>query len=291
MNYYDIKDRFSYSGVKHILKSPRHYQIYLLDGIEMTEAINHGQFVHTATLEADELHKRFALLPEDGMDRNKEGKIEFRSDNNKSRRDEFILTCEANGITPILKQEDWDNLLATSGGIVSMPTYKQVFGMAEREKELIWTDPEFGIKMKGKMDLFVHKKVRGEGFAIIGDIKKMQDIDKDTVRKNIINRGYHGQLACYAEGVKESIGIDLRYPIVIACEEKSQQSGMFLLPLEDYTTPSWSNCSINNGRELYRQAKEIYANCINKYGNPWEPEVRWPGVEYFSENELGLVQL
>lgn len=288
--YYSDKTRFSSSGIKHILKSPAHYQHYLLNGIETTDAMNHGQFIHTATMEQTEIHNRFRLLADPRLEPNKEGKIEFRSALNKSIRDEFINQCEIDGVTPIIKKEDWDEIMSTAGNVSKSKIYQQLFNDAEVEKEFHWIDPEFGIPMKGKMDLF---KVLS-GFGVIGDLKKLPDIDIESMKTYIRHRDrlINAQLAVYSEAVQECLGLETRYHIIIGCHKESQQNGFFLVPQESPEFVSvWQDYSVNAGKTIYTRAKQIYIDCLDRFGNPWEPEVKWPGVEYFASNEFGLVEL
>jgi hypothetical protein len=297
--YYSDKTRLSSSGIKHILKSPAHYQHYLLNGIEVTEAMNHGQFIHTATMEESEIHKRFRLLADPRLEPNKEGKIEFRSALNKSIRDEFINQCEADGITPIIKKDDWDEIMGTAGSVRKSPIYQQLFSDAEIEKEFHWIDPEFGIPMKGKLDLF--KVLSGKDstgnkfkYGLIADVKKLPDIDIESMRKYVRdnNRLIHTQLAVYNESVQECLGLETRYNIVIGCHKETQMNGFFLIPQESPEFVSvWQDYSISAGRIIYTKAKQIYKDCLDKFGNPWEENVVWPGVEYFASNEFGLVEL
>jgi hypothetical protein len=241
-------------------------------------------------MEESEIHNRFRLLADPRLEPNKEGKIEFRSSLNKSIRDEFINQCEADGITPIIKKEDWDEIIGTAGSVRKSPIYQQLFSDAEVEKEFHWIDPEFGIPMKGKLDLF---KVLS-GFAVIGDLKKLPDIDIESMRKYIkdSNRIIHTQLAVYNEAVQECLGLKVNFNIVIGCHKETQMNGFFLVPQESPEFFSvWQDYSISAGKIIYTKAKQIYKDCLDKFGNPWEENVVWPGVEYFSSNEFGLVEL
>lgn len=288
--YYSDKTRFSSSGIKHILKSPSHFQHYLLNGIETTDAMNHGQLIHTATMEESEIHNRFRLLADPRLEPNKEGKIEFRSALNKSIRDEFINQCEIDKVTPIIKKEDWDEIMTTAGFIHKSPIYQQLFSDAEVEKEFHWIDPQYNIPMKGKVDLF---KVLS-GFGVIGDLKKLPDIDIESMKTYIRHRDrlINAQLAVYSEAVQECLGLETRYHIVIGCHKESQQNGFFLVPQESPEFVSvWQDYSVNAGKTIYSRAKQIYKDCLDRFGNPWEDGVKWPGVEYFASNEFGLVEL
>lgn len=288
--YYSDKSRFSSSGIKHILKSPAHYQHYLLNGIETTEAMNHGQFIHTATMEQTEIFKRFRLLADTRLEPNKEGKIEFRSALNKGIRDEFINQCELDKVTPIIKQEDWDEIMTTAGNVRKSPIYQQLFSDAEVEKEFHWIDPEYNIPMKGKVDLF---KVLS-GFGVIGDLKKLPDIDIESMKTYIKHRDrlIHAQLAVYTEAVEVTMGIETKYHIVIGCHKESQQNGFFLVPQSPGEFNSvWQDYSVSAGKTIYTRAKQIYRDCLDKFGEPWMEGVKWPGVEYFATNEFGLVEL
>ena len=112
--------------------------------------MNHGQFIHTATMEESEIHNRFRLLADPRLEPNKDGKIEFRSALNKSIRDEFINQCELDGVTPIIKKDDWYEIIATAGSVKQSPIYKQLFQDAEVEKEFHWikllnaNNPKYG---------------------------------------------------------------------------------------------------------------------------------------------------
>lgn len=295
MGYYDIKDRLSSSGIKHLLKSPRHYQLYLLNGIETTEAMNHGQFIHTATMEKSEIHKRFRLMPVDGLDKTADGKIEFRSKNNKDLKAEFIVSCEEAGIIPIIKKEDWDEILATAGSITELKVYQELFGKASIEEEILWEDPVFGIPMKAKLDLLrIKKPATGEPYAIIGDIKKFPEIDIDSIKGYICakERRINTQLAVYEEAVMCELKLPVKFFIVIACSKELQMSVPCLVPTHCYDSVSpYRDYSIDAGRQIYHEAKRMYKDCLDKYGNPWDNDVIWPGLEYFSDNEFGLIEL
>jgi hypothetical protein len=249
-----------------------------------------GQFIHTATLEPVELHKRFALIPQDGLDKKEDGSYEFRSANNKSIRDAFIQECENKGITAILKPQDWQDLVDTSGAVLKLECWKPLFENAEKEKEFTWIN-EIGVAMKAKLDLL---NILGDGkIAVIGDIKKMPDISIEEARRTIKNRLINAQLAIYEEAVRYNYPeVETFYHIVLACEKGNNIAVAYQLP-ENYNPmiPSWQDISIETGGHIYNECVVAYKDCCERYGNPWDDNVIWPGPEYWSKSAYGLIEL
>lgn len=152
-------------------KSPAHYQWALTAETPDTPAMKFGRAVHAAILEPEKYASDFVTFF--GDRRTKAGKEEYQAliDSGKE----------------IISIEDAETVL---GMVHAIP--RRVFemiSMADKEKALLWTDPESGVECKGRLDAIRN--------GLVIDYKTTTDASTDAFSREAMRYGYDLQAAMY----------------------------------------------------------------------------------------------
>lgn len=233
----------SKSGLDLIARSPAHYAYRT--ATEPTRAMVIGSATHAAILEPAEFDKQYMLL-RDVTDRRssvyKQAAEQFGADN--------VLTgTEADAVIGMRESVRLNSaaveLLDASGHV---------------ELAAFATDPVTGVLVKCKFD-----KLLADLRSV--DLKTTQDL-RDFA-KSVANYRYHVQQAYYSDVFAWATGLQLESFDFLAVEKDAPNaSRIFRLD-----TPS-----VDYGRKLYRQALDLYAECLQR--NDWPmPD---GGLEYIT---------
>lgn len=225
---YHAAERMNNSGIKQILKSPAHYQIYLRQKSEPTKAMIIGSAVHAATLEPDVFEKDYAAIPE-GLDRRtKAGK-------------ETFAELEASGKT-ILAADDYQNVLDIALAVRSHETAGKLFNHGIAEVSVFSEIDD--VPVKARFDWLRNN--------IIVDLKTTDDASPDEFVRSIAKYGYDVQAAWYLD-VAKADGIEISNFIFVAVEKNPPYAvGLYELDAE----------SIEIGRTKYQKGLSIYRHCV-----------------------------
>jgi exodeoxyribonuclease VIII len=173
----------NYSGAKHLLRSPAHFQASLVEEHKDTPALKFGRLVHTATFMPLEFKAKVAILPE-GMDR--------RTKAGKETYEAFLA-----GLLP-----DTD--------VVDAETHAHIADVTESAQEglsalgldhVAWSVEEpmtkqyAGVTIKGRPDLV--SKIGNE--IVVVDLKTTQDASPYSFARDVHNFKYFMQAAWYLE--------------------------------------------------------------------------------------------
>ncbi len=222
----------SKSGLDMIARSPAHYA-YRAE-TEPTRAMVIGSATHAAILEPAEFDKQYMLL-RDVTDRRssvyKQAAEQFGADN--------VLTgTEADSVIGMRESVRLNNSaveLLDASGYVEIAVFS--------------TDPITGVLVKCKFD-----KLLTDLRSV--DLKTTQDL-RDFA-KSVANYRYHVQQAYYSDVFAWATGLQLESFDFLAVEKEAPNaSRIFRLD-----TPS-----VDYGRKLYRQALDLYAECLQR--NDW----------------------
>ena len=193
---YDALDAVNWSTLRHLVKSPAHYQHYLKEGRPDTPAMLLGRAVHKAALEPRAFTEAFTVAPE-GLDRRtREGKAQW--------------AALVNSGLAVLSAGEFGLCLALQAAVRADPEAAAYLRGGEAEVCLQWTDPIFGFACKGLVD-FV-----GDGLLV--DLKTTRDASPWGFGRECYNLKYHCQLAHYAQGYEFQYG--KRPRVVLIAVEK-----------------------------------------------------------------------
>ena len=243
--YHSLTDSVSCSGLKHLLRSPAHFQAYLRGCRDSGDKI--GSAFHSAVLEPDVFNATYGVSC---TARRGKSYTEFV----EQHPDRTILTdAEFSSVKGMLKA-----LIQFS----DFPLWKALRA-SEREKSVIWTDEETGVKVRVRFDAILAP------YAIF-DLKSTTDARPEQFLKQAIRLDYDLQAAIYSEAAYRHTGEKLPFNFVAA--ETAEPHGIFMLTADE--------SMLENGRRKFRRALETYKRCTDTgqwpgYTNAVQPLV-WP---------------
>jgi len=226
----------SKSGLDMIARSPAHYAYRSPQ--EPTRAMVIGSATHAAILEPELFAKQYMLL-KDVTDR--------RSSAYKQAVDQF-------GADNVLTGTEADAVTGMQAALQLNESAKQrLDARGWVELACFASDPVTGVLVKCKFD-----KLTSDFLSV--DLKTTQDL-RDFA-KSVANYRYHVQAAFYADVFEWATGEQLKGFEFLAVEKDAPNaSRIFVLD-----TPS-----IDYGRKLYRQALDVYAECLRNDEWPMPP--------------------
>lgn len=226
---YHAHDSISKSGLDLILRSPAHYKFR--EYMEPSRAMEIGTAIHTALLEPDRFAKEYVLL-KDVKDR---------------RTSEYKQAVSVHGSERVLVAGEADNVAGMQAAVFAHPVASSWLALpGHAELSMFAKDPETGVVVRIRPDYLTE-------YGSIVDIKKTQDARQDAFSKSISTYRYHVQAAFYMDVYQWVTGERAESFRFIAIEEKMPHACM-VYKLDDL--------SIAEGRRLYRQALNTYADCL-----------------------------
>ena len=233
---------YSNTGIGYLLKSPAHYQAYLVEDSKPTPAMMFGTLLHTAVLEPDSFDCRYGVQPAgDG-----------RAAAVKAAREKWV--ADNPGIIPI-SSEDGYAAAHMGANIREHKRLCHLFDGGQREVTMQWQDPITGLACKGRADLW------HPGLGMILDLKTTQDASPGEFGKSAGRMGYYRQAAFYVDGMYAALGLIERPKFVLAAIEKTPPFGVMVYVLDD--------AAMIAGRDAYMEALATAKQC--------EDSGVWPG--------------
>lgn len=239
MNDYEAINAVNKSTLWWLRKSPAHYQWALTSETPDTPALRFGRAVHAAILEPGKYASEYVAFS--GDRRTKTGKEEYQALMDSGK--EIISREDATNVLEMV------NELPTSARVLLIPT--------EKEKVLLWTDPESGVKCKGRLDAIC------KGLVI--DYKTTSDASTDAFAREAMRYGYDLQAAMYLTAA-ELNGYG-KCDFVFIAQEKTAPYAVNIIRA--------SEAFVDRGRWIMRDLLKKWKEC-NETGE-------WPG---YGENEL-----
>ncbi len=230
---YHAADGVSSSQLKTILnKTPAHLQG------EVRKPKTHfdvGDAIHTAILEPIHFSTRFVRGPVDRR-------------GNKWTEAKEAAQAEAK---ILLTEDDYDMAIRVQTAILSKPHLAKYIkaNNAVAEQSAFWIDDDTGLLCKVRPDLWI---ADDDVSGVMIDVKSTVDASPRAFQRACFNYGYHLSAAYYVDGWEDAMG-GLVNKFMILAVEKDPPFEAALYALD----PDFMQA----GREAYRKALDIYADC------------------------------
>lgn len=241
---YQALAALNYSGAKELLKSPAHFQTWLVEPAKETAAMRIGQAVHAAVLEPGHYAADFAVVPECDR-RTKEGKEMFAE----------FQTLHAGKVH--LKQEEADLVGAVSAQII-VTMHRLNVKPVHREVPLAVSYN--GVPLKSCIDIIAE-----DGYLY--DLKTTEDASPRGFQQSV--RAYRYNLQAYFYRLVADLagmGRPLGFRFIVV--EKAPPYAVAVYELG----PNLTSYAI----EDFERAVKLYADCTASGewpGYPTEPQV------------------
>lgn len=249
---YHAAPGISNSGLSIIAsKTPAHYKASIDEPREETPALIEGQRLHLAILEPDEFAKRFAVAPKFDLRKNadKEAKAAWES--------------EHPGIIGI-PEDDWSRYQRIRDAVHANSLCRFLLNNGHAERSIFAQDPVTGVRVKCRPD---YDNSTAHGRFLV-DAKSTEDASPDAFRKSAFNYGYHRQAAFYMDVATWAGGDPAPNGFVFIAFEKKPPFGIIVYePDAEF---------MDYGRKQYREALNLYAECLESDTWPCYPDVVHP---------------
>lgn len=258
---YHAPDSISKSGLDLIARSPAHFRYQ--EKREPTRAMVIGSALHAAVLEPELFAIQYMLL-RNVTDR---------------RASEYKQAVAVHGADFVLTGSEADYVAGMQETVRSHPYAGRVLSDPGRaELSVITTDPVTGVAVRCRFDWLTDA-----GKPV--DLKTTLDARPDAFARSVANYRYHVQAAFYSDVWQWETGETLDRFVFLAVE-KGMPHALAPYMLDDE--------AIAEGRRLYREALNLYADCLERDEWPgYEAQPQWLclpswAVE-FNEEEEGIV--
>ena len=258
---YHAHDSISKSGLDLIARSPAHFRYQ--EKRESTRSMVIGSALHAAVLEPDLFASQYMLL-RNVTDR---------------RASEYKQAVAVHGADFVLIGSEADYVAGMQETVRSHPYSWRVLSEPGRaELSVITNDPVTGVAVRCRFDWLTDA-----GKPL--DLKTTQDARPEAFSRSVANYRYHVQAAFYSDVWQWETGETLDRFVFLAVE-KAMPHALVPYMLDDE--------AIAEGRRLYREALNLYADCLERdewpaYGSDpqWLCLPSW-AVE-FNDEEEGIV--
>ena len=245
-DYNDIQ-AVNKSTLWEMRKSPLHYWHLMHDTPRKdTPAMKLGRAVHAAILTPTAYKRDFVVMPN----------IDRRT---KAGKEEYEAFCEEAKDREIISQEDAETIRMMTSAFRKTPAAAALLKKTRREKPLIWTDAETGVKCKGRIDAL--------SADCVIDYKTTTDAGTEAFRREAIRYGYDLQAAMYME----------------AARANGYSPKDFIFIVQEKSAPYLINI-LHAGDAFIDRGMWIMRDLLAKYKECSETDT-WPG---YGENELIL---
>jgi len=243
----------NWSTVKHMRGTASKCKYNLDNPQEATKAMKLGSALHVATLEPARFEGLFYIHPKTDR-RTREGKEEYAK-----------MVAEAGSRLMIAQGESEHDELNRLQGMAksvrsSRAASKFLDSTGRNEVSILWKDEVLDVYCKARLDKWI-ENLAPVNRGVIVDLKSCQSATDYHFGKDVVNRGYHGQLASYKAGVKAITGKDQIF-VFIAVESEPPFDSITYIPDDD---------AVHKGLACYRECLTKFVEC-QKSGN-------WPGYD------------
>lgn len=221
------------SSLKHMLKSPAHYNYNLKNPVVATPAMLLGSAIHEAILEPNLFEANVVVMPK------------FEGKGSVALKDAWLMQ---NHGKRILKQDDFDMIQNIVQAVKMNKLASQLLSTGAAEESYFWQDPDTGIVCKCRPDYLREKH-------ILVDVKSTIDASMDGFPTQIARHKYHLQAAYYLDGVTAATGQSFDQFIILAVEKE---------PPYAMSVHLMDSGTIDAGRLLYKRALARIKECREK---------------------------
>lgn len=237
------------SHVKHILKSPAHYQAAKQRKFSPTLTMQIGSALHCLLLEGQEQFEKDYILKPEGISlsttKGKEWKASIGKKTILSQTDQYASWDAVHGMAESLKRLEWFN--------ASHPEYRKY-----NELSLYW-DAD-GLSCKCRLDRLILESNR----ALILDLKTTDSVESSSFLKKVIgDMNYLFQSSWYTEGTEAVFDLPATFVFV----------GVERTPPYEVKIFEVDSDAIIEGREQTKTARKLLVRCLKE--KAWgAPEIK-----------------
>lgn len=236
----------SHTGMKHLLRSPKHFQEHLTHRVTRP-AFDFGHAVHARVLGvgADVVAIPEKVLAKNGAASTTEAK-------------EFIEQARADGLVP-LKADVVKRVEATAAAVLANPKAASLLARpGDPEVSGFVTDPDSDVRLRIRVDYLAALR---SGRPLPVDLKTTSDVRRSKLRRVVEDLAYDIQSATYRHALRLITGEDpAPMQLVFVETEAPHEVRVVQLAHQDW---------IEGGELKMRRAIEAYARCTRTG--------QWPG--------------
>lgn len=176
---YQAADGINATGLKEILRSPAHYQVYKTQPAKAeTEAMRFGKLVHMAVLEPARFRFLSVVQPS------------FNLRTNAGRDDLAKWRADQDSKAIVMTEADQPRIQGMLAAVEAHPMLCRLLADGKREVSVWWDDPDTKVLCKGRLDF-----VSAKGVAV--DLKTTKDARAEPFARDVVQNMYHVQMAHY----------------------------------------------------------------------------------------------
>lgn len=185
--YHADKTAVSSSGLKHLIKSPKHFKkLYLeTESSPDTTAMRFGRIVHLALLEPNKFKDKVKCVPDFG---------DLRLVVNREKKKEWLAGLPEG--VEFVSTKEYDALLQVIDSVIENKSASSLIKGGVFECSGFFRDPETGISCKIRPDIM------RLDLAVLPDVKTSSFPDKETFSREIWKYRYDVQMAFYMLGIE-----------------------------------------------------------------------------------------
>lgn len=234
---YHAMPGLSATGMKWILRSPKHYRQMIDHRVEKT-AFDFGHAVHAKILGVG---MNVAVIPDGLLAKNGAAStLEAKA---------FIAQARADGLVPV-KSDVVTEVDAIAEAVLAHPKASPLLALpGDPEVSLFGTDPDTGVHLRGRIDYLA----RTSDQVINVDVKTTNDVRRHKIARTITDFGYDIQSEAYRHLLLIN-GLDPA-PTHLIFVEKDPPHEVRVVSLAN---PLWAL----GGERAMRRAIELYAKCM-----------------------------
>lgn len=247
---FQLPERFNWSTIKLVGRSPKHYIAGLQQPREDTEALQTGRIIHAAVYEPDKF-ERFVVEPRFHRGMKDETAQEKGYAGGKEAYAAFIDEVEDRNLT-IVPAETYNLAVQIRAALDADPAAGPMIRGGYSEQSLEWIDEETGMPCRGRVD-----HVNGR----LSDLKTTTADGLARFPREVAKYSYHGQSAFYSDGLA-ACGIEVEHPPCIIAVEKAAPF--------DAIVYEFGPRELDAGRRMYREYLRTIQRCAEN-GD-------WPGI-------------
>lgn len=260
---YHAMPGLSATGMKWILRSPKHYRQMIDHRVEKT-SFDFGHAVHAKVLGVG---MNVAIIPDTLLAKNGAAStLEAKA---------FIAQARADGLVPV-KADVVTEVDAIAEAILAHPKAGPLLELpGHAEVSLFGNDPQTGTRLRGRIDYLTDTSINV-------DLKTTNDVRRQNIARTIVNFGYDIQSEAYRHLLRIN-GLDPA-PTVLIFVEKEPPHEVRVVSLAN---PLWAL----GGERAMRRAIDLYADCIatdtwpGDDDQPGDPEDIDPPAYYLNDDE------
>lgn len=233
----------NWSSLKHLVESPRLFQLRLTEPEADSAVFLFGRALHCQVLEPERFGSAYAPMPAFGdlrFKENKEAKAKWEAD--KRPGVEYLSAAE------------WEAIGQMHSALLAHRVARELLTGVRFEELVTWTDKATGLLCKSRQDCIGPRR--------IVDLKSARRVGRRYLG-DAADYLYHGQLAFYHDGAIASGALppDADRPVLIAALKEAPW---------DVQCLQMTEATLEAGRALYRSCLRRFQEC--------EAADVWPGV-------------